>query len=105
VKADGTVVATGYNPYGQCEVSGWSDIVAVSAGSYHTVGLKSDGTVVAVGGRPPYTLREVSGWQLGTYSPPVSTPASSGWSLVLGSALGLGATWILLRRRWAVTPV
>ena len=34
---------------GQCGVSDWTDIVAVSAGHYHTVGLKSDGTVVAVG--------------------------------------------------------
>lgn len=32
-----------------CNVDGWTDIVAVSAGSGHTVGLKSDGTVVAVG--------------------------------------------------------
>jgi len=30
-------------------VSGWKDIVQVAAGSYHTVGLKKDGTVVAVG--------------------------------------------------------
>lgn len=30
-----------------CEVEGWTDIVAVSAGGYHTVGLKSDGTVIA----------------------------------------------------------
>ena len=28
----------------------WTDIVAISAGYEHTVGLKSDGTVVAVGG-------------------------------------------------------
>ena len=27
----------------------WTDIVAISAGYSHTVGLKSDGTVVAVG--------------------------------------------------------
>ncbi len=49
LKADGTVVAVGYNKYGQCDVSGWSDIVAVSAGFNHTVGLEADGTVVAVG--------------------------------------------------------
>jgi hypothetical protein len=30
-------------------VSSWTDIVQVAAGEYHTVGLKSDGTVVAVG--------------------------------------------------------
>ena len=47
LKADGTVVAVGYNWYGQCDVDGWTDIVAVSAGDSHTVGLKADGTVVA----------------------------------------------------------
>ncbi len=33
----------------QSGVYGWTDIVAVSAGSRHTVGLRSDGTVLAVG--------------------------------------------------------
>lgn len=36
-------------PLHQCDVSDWTGIVAVRAGRYHTVGLKSDGTVVAVG--------------------------------------------------------
>ena len=49
LRSDGTVVATGYNGNGQCNVSGWTDIVAVSAGDRHTVGLRSDGTVVATG--------------------------------------------------------
>ena len=49
LKCDGTVVAAGYNLYGQCNVGSWTDIVQVAAGYYHTVGLKSDGTVVAVG--------------------------------------------------------
>ena len=50
LKADGTVVATKYTGdynYGQCDVSDWTDIVAVSAGGIYTVGLKADGTVVA----------------------------------------------------------
>jgi len=38
-----TVVAVGDNWYGQCEVKAWEDIVQVSAGSEHTVGLKKDG--------------------------------------------------------------
>ena len=46
---DGTVVATEWNGYGQCNVNSWTDIVAVAAGYEHTVGLRSDGTVVATG--------------------------------------------------------
>jgi len=49
LKSVGTVVAVGDNDYGQCDVSDWNDIVAVSAGRSYTVGLKSDGTVVTVG--------------------------------------------------------
>lgn len=49
LQADGTVVATGNNEKGQCDVTKWKDITAVAAGSWHTVGLKSDGTVVAAG--------------------------------------------------------
>ena len=61
LKSDGAVVATGDNEYGQCDVSGWSDIVAISAGGEHTVGLKSDGTVVATGDNE-YGQCDVSGW-------------------------------------------
>jgi hypothetical protein len=46
---DGTVVATGNNDEGQCNVGSWTDIVHVAAGFSHTVGLKDDGTVVATG--------------------------------------------------------
>ena len=49
LKADGTVVAFGYNYNNQCDVSNWKNIIAIAAGNAHTVGLKSDGTVVAVG--------------------------------------------------------
>ena len=49
VKADGTVVGTGANFYGELGFSDWTDIVAISEGDRHTVGLKADGTVVAVG--------------------------------------------------------
>ena len=62
LKADGTVVAVGYNYNGQCDVGGWENIVAISAGEFHTVGLKSDGTVVAVGGNGSGQC-EVSQWK------------------------------------------
>lgn len=43
------MAATGWNLYGQCEVSDWYDIVDVTTGYAHTVGLRADGTVLAVG--------------------------------------------------------
>ena len=54
MRSDGSVVSTLVSEgelveREQVEVDGWKDIVAVSAGGLHTVGLKSDGTVVAVG--------------------------------------------------------
>ena len=62
VKADGTVVAVGDNQDGQCNVSGWRDIVAISAVSSHTIGLKADGTVVAVGENKDGQCN-VNGWR------------------------------------------
>lgn len=49
LKSDGKVIAAGENEKGQCEVSEWVDIVAVSAGGDNTVGLKHDGTLVIYG--------------------------------------------------------
>ena len=46
----GTVVAWGYGGNGQTSVpDGLSDVVAIDAGYYHNLALKSDGTVVAWG--------------------------------------------------------
>ena len=47
--SNGEAIAAGNNTFGQCDVSGWTDVVAVAAGFYHTIGLRADGTVVAVG--------------------------------------------------------
>ena len=49
VTSAGAVLAAGDNSLGQCEVSGWTDVVSVAAGAYHTVGLRLDGTVLATG--------------------------------------------------------
>ncbi|MEG1755287.1 MAG: hypothetical protein RR297_04025, partial [Clostridia bacterium] len=61
VRNDGTVLSTGSNTDGQCNVSAWTNIVMVAAGAYHTVGLKSDGTVVATGNNE-YGQCEVANW-------------------------------------------
>jgi alpha-tubulin suppressor-like RCC1 family protein len=51
LKSDGTVIAWGYNYYGQATVpAGLSNVVALAAGDIHSLALKSDGTVVAWGG-------------------------------------------------------
>ena len=62
LRADGTVVATDYNWYGQCDVSDWQEIVAVAADWQHTVGLRADGTAVATGLNVSGQC-DVSGWR------------------------------------------
>lgn len=47
LKSDGTVVTT--NTYYTQGVENWTDIIAISAGKNHALGLKKDGTVVAAG--------------------------------------------------------
>lgn len=39
----------GANQKGQCDVLPWNNIIDIAAGYYHTLGLRKDGTVVAVG--------------------------------------------------------
>ena len=55
------MVAVGWNEYGQCNVSDWRDIVAIAAGCAHTVGLKSDGTVIA--GNNEFGQCDVGSWR------------------------------------------
>jgi uncharacterized repeat protein (TIGR02543 family) len=61
IRPDGTVVATGNNDDGQCNVAGWTDIVHVAAGFSHTVGLEEGGTVVATGNNDDGQCN-VAGW-------------------------------------------
>jgi alpha-tubulin suppressor-like RCC1 family protein len=74
LRSDGTVVAVGYNGTvveiggrsytsggGQLDVGSWMNITRVAAGWGHTVGLRSDGTVVAAGGNPSGQCN-VTGW-------------------------------------------
>ena len=43
------MVAVGNQANNRCEVSGWEDVVTVSAGTEHTVCLTSDGRILALG--------------------------------------------------------
>jgi VCBS repeat-containing protein len=50
LKGDGTVVAWGFNDYGQTDVpAGLSGVTAIGGGDRYSLALKSDGTVVAWG--------------------------------------------------------
>ena len=65
LKSDGTVVAAegwGGDWYGRTyNLGSWTDIVQVDAGNMHTLGLKSNGTVVAEGA-DAYGQTYVSAW-------------------------------------------
>lgn len=62
LKKDGTVVATGNNQYGQCNVQDWKNIKKISAGVIHSLGLQKDGTAVAIGDDTNSKCRVV-GWE------------------------------------------
>jgi len=97
LKSDGTVVAVGWNDFGQCEVGDWTDITQVAADRIHTVGLESDGTVVATGDNS-YGQLDVGGWM-----DIVQVAAGDGYTVGLksdGTVVAVGAetelpTWDL----------
>ena len=49
IKSDGTVVVTGDNRYGACDVDKWRDIEMLDFTVFVTYGLRSDGTIVHTG--------------------------------------------------------
>ena len=55
------MLAAGDNSFGQCDVGAWRDIVAVAAGSTHSLGLRADGTVASAG-NPADGRCDVSAW-------------------------------------------
>ena len=62
VTPEGRVLAAGPNEDGQCNVSSWRNIKAVTAGAFFTVGLRDDGRVVACG-RNDHGQCEVRRWR------------------------------------------
>ncbi len=59
LKANGTVVSTGYI---QHEIQSWTDIVAICCNNYHIAGLKRNGTVVAARHNNTYACN-VNKWE------------------------------------------
>jgi alpha-tubulin suppressor-like RCC1 family protein len=55
------VVAVGYDGLGQCSVENWTGIIHIAANGDHTVGVESDGTVIAVGDNT-YGQCDVGAW-------------------------------------------
>ncbi len=49
IRQDGSLVAWGYNVYGECNVPAGFDYVKVSVGRNHSIALKEDNTIVAWG--------------------------------------------------------
>ena len=62
LKKDGTVVASGYNKYGQCEVSKWSNIKKIACSLFSTAAIKEDGSVVFCGSNTGWT-GNLSSWK------------------------------------------
>jgi hypothetical protein len=88
-------VATGANKDGRCDVRNWKNIVAISTKSSHTVGLRSDGTVVAVGDNK-YGQCNVEDWEniIAISAGDCFTMGikSNGTVVICGNALGIKST-------------
>ena len=62
VLENGRVFATGSNDKGQCNVSGWTNIVQVVTKGTFTAGLTADGRVLIAGDTSSHRLSLVKGW-------------------------------------------
>lgn len=49
IQADGTVLATGQNEYGECNVADWKNIVSIYADQDQTIGITADGEFLTAG--------------------------------------------------------
>jgi len=49
LKSDGSLVAWGYNKYGECNIPAGTDYTAIAAGTNHSLALKSDSSIVVWG--------------------------------------------------------
>jgi hypothetical protein len=49
IRSNGSLVAWGYNDYGQCNVPEGNDFIAIAGGSRHSLALRSNGLIVGFG--------------------------------------------------------
>lgn len=90
LKADGTVVATGDNQDGQCDVQDWKGIKSICTGYRFTAGLRYDGTVIVTHGKASWNRfsLDVANW-----TDIISISAGSGYLIGLksdGTAVATG---------------
>jgi alpha-tubulin suppressor-like RCC1 family protein len=93
--ADTTVSVENYLP-SECDVGDWTDIIQVAADLTQTVGLKSDGTVVAVGwGCHPEDC-EKQPWEVGDWTGIIQVAAGGLYTVGLksdGTVVTVGANY------------
>ena len=97
LRSDGTAISMNWqNTDGQCDISDWRNIIAISAGDFHTVGLRSDGTVVAVGGEQGYTSVSYSVYERSdgstVGSPTKVTESVTSWHDIIRVSAGFAYT-------------
>ena len=77
----GKVRAIGDKATGRCNVSGWKDVIAVSAGTNHTIGLCKNGTVISTSMKKGQELDgEIKDW-----NDIIAISAAAGFSVGLRS--------------------
>ena len=83
VQEDLSVRAWGRNNYGQCNIpAGLGPCLAIACGAYHTIALRTNGTVVAWGLNTYGQLNVPTSYLLASTVPPFEMPAQDGTDTV-----------------------
>jgi alpha-tubulin suppressor-like RCC1 family protein len=63
IRSDGSLVAWGWDDYGQCNVPAGRDYTEIGGGYYHSLALKVDRSIVAWGGNGDAVQRPTAGFR------------------------------------------